>query len=64
MYFRPVFKMMFKYMCLVLFITWYQLADCHPAGSDVSEIDSMIDKVRLFWWFTVYLYMKNTNLIQ
>ncbi|XP_025404767.1 uncharacterized protein DDB_G0280205-like isoform X1 [Sipha flava] len=36
--------MMFKYMCLVLFITWYQLADCHPANSDAKLIDSMIEK--------------------
>lgn len=36
--------MMFKYMCLVLFITWYQLADCHPASSNVKTIDSMIEK--------------------
>lgn len=39
--------MMFKYVCLVLFITWYQLsADGHPAKTDVRAIDSMIDKVR------------------
>lgn len=38
--------MMFKYMCLVLFITWYQLADCHPASSNVKAIDSMIEKVK------------------
>lgn len=45
--FRPVFKMMLKYMCLVLFITWNQLADCHPAkNTDVKSIDSMIEKVR------------------
>ncbi|KAE9524074.1 hypothetical protein AGLY_015555 [Aphis glycines] len=36
--------MMFKYMCLVLFITWYQLADCHPASSSIKSIDSMIEK--------------------
>ncbi|KAF0770540.1 glycine, alanine and asparagine-rich protein-like isoform X3 [Aphis craccivora] len=41
---KPVFKMMFKYMCLVLFITWYQLADCHPASSSIKSIDSMIEK--------------------
>ncbi|XP_008186904.1 uncharacterized protein LOC100161055 isoform X2 [Acyrthosiphon pisum] len=36
--------MMFKYMCLVLFITWYQLAECHPASSNVKAMDSMIEK--------------------
>ncbi|XP_025195979.1 homeotic protein female sterile-like isoform X2 [Melanaphis sacchari] len=36
--------MMFKYMCLVLFITWYQLADCHPASSSVKSLDSMVEK--------------------
>ncbi|XP_022164782.1 glycine, alanine and asparagine-rich protein-like isoform X3 [Myzus persicae] len=36
--------MMFKYMCLVLFITWYQLAECHPASSNVKSLDSMIEK--------------------
>ncbi|VVC38653.1 Hypothetical protein CINCED_3A017856 [Cinara cedri] len=37
--------MMFKYVCLALFITWYQLsADGHPAKTDVRSIDSMIDK--------------------
>ncbi|KAL5236745.1 hypothetical protein ACI65C_004155, partial [Semiaphis heraclei] len=41
---KPVFKMMFKYMCLVLFITWYQLAECHPASSSVKSLDSMIEK--------------------
>ncbi|KAL4127286.1 hypothetical protein QTP88_011463 [Uroleucon formosanum] len=36
--------MMFKYMCLVMFITWYQLAECHPTNSNVKAMDSMIEK--------------------
>ncbi|XP_050430914.1 uncharacterized protein LOC126839578 isoform X3 [Adelges cooleyi] len=41
---RPVLKMMFKYMCLILFVAWYQLADCHPAGTDVQSMDTMIEQ--------------------
>ncbi|XP_050430909.1 uncharacterized protein LOC126839578 isoform X2 [Adelges cooleyi] len=36
--------MMFKYMCLILFVAWYQLADCHPAGTDVQSMDTMIEQ--------------------
>lgn len=60
LFFRPVFKMMIKYMCLVLFITWYQLADGHPANSDVQSLDSMIEKVRIF--YNSYFVVKKKNM--
>ncbi|XP_050531454.1 uncharacterized protein LOC126900065 isoform X1 [Daktulosphaira vitifoliae] len=34
----------FKYICLVLFVSWYQLADCHPASTDLQSMDAMIEK--------------------